>query len=430
MNEYVNTDAEKALIGCILKQPDLMPEASATIKAKDFSNTAHEVIYKTMLKMLDNKKDIDPITVFSEMNETEQRMAGGLIYITNLPDAVPSTLHYQGYVDEVKKKSKRREMAILLADAIDRIKETETEEVIDYLQTQIMAIQRAGTKRLTYGHEMFHEILYGEPEPAIMTGHKLFDWTLKGLRQGRVVTIAGRPGTGKTAFALDLLARIPEGKKAIYFSFEMLKAEIKIRMVGAETKVKLDRIINKSWSEPEVERVMQSRIQDQTVYKIWEPDDETGGALTVNELKAIARAEKIRDGLDVIFIDYIGLLSPSRPGMKPYEAMTEISKDLKRLARELRVTVIGLAQLNRESTSRASGEPFLSDLRDSGAIEQDSDAVVLLYNPDYQDSTNQSAAQAGGAERLMAKIAKNRNGGVGTIEFAYYKDTQYIEEQR
>lgn len=425
MIHHCNPEAEVVLIGSILNRNNILAEAGGLLVPEDFALKANEVIFREMLKMYQDGIGIDYHTLANHMKPEALKVAGGLTYLVKAHQAPATLLNYRDHIKEVKRKSDTRKLLNTLTEALTLTEADDPEKVIEYLQGRIIENQSQGRSGVKPVHEILHEILNGEPESTIMTGFTTLDRALKGLRPGRVLTIAGRPGTGKTAFSLRLLDQFPDSERAVYFSLEMDEVEIVQRLASARTFTKLDNIINKTLTHEEEEKIRNSKLSKPGNVSI---EDSSG--MTINRIKALARIEKIKHGLSVIFVDHIGLLNPSTPGMKSYERMTEISKGLKELAKELDITVIALSQLNRAPDSRNNGEPLLSDLRDSGSIEQDSDQVILLYNPDYQEQSGQSISKTNVPETLIAKVAKNRSGGIGKISFDYYKDTQYIQEQR
>ena len=425
MDNFHNKEAEITLIGTILKKNDVIAEAGTILNPDDFCVKANELIFAEMVEMYQKKIGIDMLTVASHMAPDTLRAIGGISYLSQASETPASLLTYREHITEIKRKSKNRKMLTALSSGVEMIKESESEQVIEMLQTKIVEAQAEGHVGTSSAPDIALDIIQGEPEPKIMTGFNVMDRVMKGLRRGRVLTIAGRPGTGKTAFCIRILDQISTTDRAIYFSLEMGAREIMERMMASQTLIKLDKIIEKKFDEGERSRLIESRSMQNYNIVI---DDSPG--LTMQRIAAKARIEKIRNGLSVIFIDHIGLVNPSNRNMKAYERMTEISKGMKELAKELDITVIALSQLNRSPDSRSNGEPLLSDLRDSGSVEQDSDQVILLYNPDYQDKSKEKANREGVCDTLMAKIAKNRIGGIGQIQFDYYKATQFIEESR
>jgi replicative DNA helicase len=423
MTHFENQEAEKALLGIILTHNDTLAEV--TLSAEDFYLSKHQTIYKAMSELYSKRVGIDPVTLATHLGAERLKLIGGITYLMEATQAPATRLHAKTYAEDISAKSKNRQMAMLLTDMGKLIDMEPAEEVIKKLQDEIIVIQADGHSEMAEVPDIALEVIHGKPEKSIPTGFRTLDRVMKGLRKGRVVTIAGRPGAGKTAFSLRLLDQIPDGERAIYFSLEMGAREITERMMAAQTYTKLDKIINKTLDESEKARLIESKIMNKYNIKI---DDSVG--LSMDSIRAKARVEKIKHGLSVVFIDHIGLLNPSTKGMKAYERMTEISKGLKEMAKELDITVIALSQLNRSPADRKDGEPMLSDLRDSGSIEQDSDQVILLYNPSYQDATTKSAGGQQESEQLIAKIAKNRIGGIGQIAFDYYKQTQVIQEAR
>lgn len=424
MNNFQNLEAEITLIGSIMLRNNIMAEADILLEPEDFAIKANGEIFKTMLAMYKKGIGIDQITVASQMDPETLKAIGGKAYLYKATQTPATTLNYRDHINEIKRKSKARKLHLALHEGLELVHGSDPDQVIEHLQSRILETQREQHIGLSQVPDIALEIIEGEPESKIMTGYKSFDHVMKGLRKGRVLTIAGRPGTGKTAFALRILDQLPETERAIYFSLEMGKSEITQRLMAAQTYIKLDKIINKTFNEMEKAKLIECKSMKS--YNI--PIDDSPG-MTIQRIRAKARVEKIKHGLSVIFIDHIGLLNPSMKGMKAYERMTEISKGMKELAKELDITVIALSQLNRAPADRKEGEPILSELRDSGSIEQDSDQVVLIYNPNYQEESSKNAIAAQGAEILIAKIAKNRSGGIGKIAFDYYKDTQVIEEQ-
>lgn len=425
MDNFYNHEAEITLIGTILKKNDVIAEAGTILNPDDFSAKANELIFAEMLEMYQKRIGIDMLTVASHMSPDTLRAVGGISYLSRASETPSSLLTYRDHINEIKRKSKNRKMAVALNEGVTMINEADADEVIELLQNKIVEAQAEGHAGLSSAPDIALEIIQGKPEPKILTGYNVLDRVMKGLRRGRVLTIAGRPGTGKTAFCVRILDQISTTDRAIYFSLEMGEREIMERMMASQTLIKLDKIVDKTFDEEEKSKLIECRAMQNYNIVI----DDTPG-LTMQRIAAKSRIEKIRNGLSVIFIDHIGLVMPSSKNMKAYERMTEISGALKSLAKELDITVIALSQLSRNPDARTGGEPLLSDLRDSGSVEQDSDQVILLYNPDYQDKSKESATQNGGCERLVAKIAKNRIGGIGQIQFDYYKATQYIEETR
>lgn len=425
MDNFHNKDAEITLIGTILKKNDVIAEAGTILNPDDFFVRANELIFAEMVEMYQKKIGIDMLTVASHMAPDTLRAIGGISYLSQASETPASLLTYREHITEIRRKSKNRKMLAALNNGMEMIKESESEQVIEMLQTKIVEAQAEGHVGTASAPDIALDIIQGEPEPKIMTGFSVMDRVMKGLRRGRVLTIAGRPGTGKTAFCIRILDQISVTDRAIYFSLEMGAREIMERMMASQTLIKLDKIIEKKFDEGERSKLIESRSMQNYNVVI---DDSPG--LTMQRIAAKARIEKIRNGLSVIFIDHIGLVNPSSRNVKAYERMTEISKGMKELAKELDITVIALSQLNRSPDSRTGGEPLLSDLRDSGSVEQDSDQVILLYNPDYQDKSKEKANREGVCDTLMAKIAKNRIGGIGQIQFDYYKATQFIEESR
>lgn len=235
MDNYHNPEAEMILMGSILKRSDIMAEADTMLRPDDFSIKAIEMIFSEMLQMYKQGIGLDPITVASHMKPEELKAIGGLTFLMKAHDAPATLLNYREHIREVKKRSNTRKLAAALSEAIIMVKSEEPEEVIQYLQTQIMESLRQSHTGLATADKIAIEILEGKPEPSIMTGFNTLDRTMRGLKKGRVLTIAGRPGTGKTAFSLRILDQLPVTERAIYFSLEMSRREITERLMASQT---------------------------------------------------------------------------------------------------------------------------------------------------------------------------------------------------
>lgn len=366
MNNYTNEEAELSLIGIILQKNDILAEANAILVPGDFHVKQNETIFAEMIEMYRHRVGIDAITLGSHMGGEKLKSIGGISYLIKATESPASMLNFRDHINEISRKSKNRRMAKALSVATELIEKADSDEVIKEIQESIICIQENDHAGIPSMPEVALEIIHGKPETKIMTGYKTLDRTMKGLRKGRVLTIAGRPGTGKTAFALRILDQLPSEERAIYFSMEMGKREITERLMAAQTLIKLDKVINKTFTEADKSKLIESKSMSNYNVLI---DDSPG--ISIDRIKAKSRIEKIKHGLSVIFIDHIGLLNSTTRGLKAYERMTEISKGMKELAKELDITVIALSQLNRSPAERKNGEPLLSDLRDSGSIEQD-----------------------------------------------------------
>ena len=429
--EPQNKDAEISVLGCGFLEKTALDRILDEVTEEMFYDEANRIIFKTMKSLHINNIPVDVQTVCNELDKTKSlSKVGGVEYITKVIDSVPSTANLSYYIKIIFEKSILRN----LIEKSTRIQEEcydEKDSVVDIVENAERNILSVYNDKLGRDIQRIQDVL---PEvqknlealaestdeyTGIRTGYYDFDAMTRGLQKKQVIIIAGRPGCGKSAFSLNvgLNAAIHDKKSVALFSLEMGVEEITKRMFGCVGKIdgdvlktgKLKNTDWKKWNEA------MSELSDAKFYV-----DDSGG-LTVSEIRRKCRKLKNSDdGLDLIIIDYLQLLSSSSKyaGQRVQE-VSEISRDIKKLAMELDIPVIALAQLSRSVEQRKGGDnkPKLSDLRESGSIEQDADIVLFLHSDEY-------GKYDGNVNRkIELLVAKHRAGSTGTVNLLFKMNT-------
>ena len=429
--EPQNIDAEISVLGCGFLEKSALDKIMDEVSDDMFYSEANKTIYKAMKTLHANNIPVDSNTICNELDKSKSLGAvGGVEYITDIINSVPSTANLNYYIKIIFEKATLRNM-IAKTTAIQEECYDEQTPLLDIVENAERSILGVYNDRLGRDIKKIQEVLpdlqhtietLAESKTdftGIRTGFYDFDAMTRGLQKRQVIILAARPGAGKSAFALNIAlnAAINEKKSVAFFSLEMGAEEIAKRMFGCVGKIdgdvlKTGKFKNtdwKKWNEA------MSELQDTKFYI----DDSAG--LTVSEVRRKCRKLKnSEDGLDLIVIDYLQLLSSSSKyaGQRTQE-VSEISRDIKKLAMELEVPVIALAQLSR-SVEQRKGEdskPKLSDLRESGSIEQDADIVLFLHSDDY------GKYDGNVNRRVELLVAKHRAGSTGSVNLVFKMNT-------
>ncbi len=419
-------EAEKALLGSIMIRPDAINEVMDVVASHSFYVEKHRNIWKTMLELFSKGTPIDLLSLSSRLKEKEQlEQVGGASFLTELVNAVPSSTNAKHYAEIVEKKQMMRS----LIEAAEHIGElgfdeaSELEDLLDRAEKKIFEVTNySGSSKfveikdtLVEAWERIDRLHKTKDEMrGVPTGFKELDNKLAGFQKSDLIILAARPSMGKTSLALDIARKtainhnIPVG----IFSLEMSSQQLVDRMLSAESQVDSWKI--RTGQNLSIENDF-GRIRDAMDKLSKAPiyiDDQPGN--NILKMRAIARRLKSEKGLGLIIVDYLQLMVPtqSRNSDNVVQQVTEISRSLKNLARELDVPVIALSQLSRAVEQRG-GKPRLSDLRDSGSIEQDADVVMFIHR---EDKYNENSDKKGIAEIL---IEKHRNGPTGVAELFF-----------
>lgn len=426
-----NIEAEQALLGCILIDVQIQGDILGMIKESDFYTEAHKNIYNTMLKIYLKSTPIDFITLTNQLEKDKLLdSVGDIEYITALTNVVPSAVNFKYYCDIVKADSIRRKLISAGQHIIEDAFENEDKDAsLQFAEKEIYDIsekeERSALEHVGKPDGAIKKVLEKfdtiakNPDSlnGIPTGYKDFDAITNGLHNSDLILLAARPGVGKTSFSMNILvnAAVEEGKTCAVFSLEMSKEQLMQRAVCSLARVSMSKALNGSMTEEEWKRIWTAtkKLEQSNLYI----DDSS--LTTPSDVLTKCRRLKSKQNVDLIMIDYIQLMSSggSRRNENRVNEVSEISRNLKITAKELNVPIIVLSQLSRSVESRTENghRPMLSDLRDSGAIEQDADIVLFLYNPEkYNDIPQED--EPGTVELI---IAKHRNGRTGTVKLRW-----------
>lgn len=426
-------DSERAILGAILLDNSLISQAVEQLKSEDFYSALHRRVFSAMISLFEASKAIDPILIGEELKkEGSIESIGGISTITNLTYGLPHFSNLTGYIEVVKDKSVMRSLIRtcnqITSEALEE--EDEAKVVLDRAEQMIFALaERRTAEGFSHIQPVAERVLakveeYSKREShaltGLATGFRELDEMTSGLQPSDLIIIAARPSMGKTALCLTIAQNAAIDEKAVvgFFSLEMSKEQLVMRMMSSEAKVDAARFRRGILSREEWERLARA-IGTLSEAKMF--IDDTPG-ISVLEMRAKARrlaAEQKR--LDLIVVDYLQLMGGSRRNENRQQEVSQISRELKGLAKEMNVPVIALSQLSRAPEARNPPRPMMSDLRESGSIEQDADVVGFIYREDYYKPTDENA---GMAELL---ISKQRNGPTGTVKLAFLKEFTRFE---
>jgi replicative DNA helicase len=420
-------EAEQSVLGSILIDPDGILKVGDFLKASDFYRAQHSDIYEAMLALHGQREPIDLVTLGDELGRRDRlEEVGGPAYLATLMNSVPTAVHAEHYGRIVERKSVLRNLigAAGKIAAVGYEEANDAEVAIDRAESILFEISQRRTDggfeslsvllgqaydRLEYLHEHRGQIL------GVPTGLSQLDALLGGLQPSDLIILAARPSVGKTSMALNIgqHAAVRESKKVAIFSLEMSREQLALRLLSAESGINPRPLQTGFVDETDWTKIA-TVMNDMASAPMWIDDS---AALSVMELRTKARRlEAEQHGLDLIIVDYLQLMQSSTPNRdnNRVQEVSDISRGLKALARELKVPVLALSQLSRNVEQRGSAEPRLSDLRESGSLEQDSDVVVFLYRDGEQNADAE-------VELVKAKVAKHRNGPIGEVPLQFRK---------
>ena len=426
-----NLEAERSVLGAILLENSSINVVIEILREEDFYKKAHKIIFSKMVELDGRGEPIDLVSLKDAIKKTNQLdEAGGITYLSSLLEAVPTTSNISYYSKLVKEKSLSRELLSSAADVVKQCYEggRDAEELLNLAEKSIYEIsQRSVSKGPVHLKEIIHQSLEIIDNihknkglmMGIETGFTDFDHKTLGLQPSDLVIIAGRPSMGKTAFCLNIAAHaaIEKNLSVAIFSLEMSAEQLVFRLLCSESRVDAHKLRtgvleDKLYSKLSVSAI---KFSEAPIYI----DDSP--AMSILEMRAKARKLKSSTGLDLLIIDYLQLMRGDRRVENRQQEISEISRALKGLAKELKVPVVALSQLNRAPEGRSDNRPLLSDLRESGAIEQDADVVAFIYRDEVY---NKDTEEANIAEII---IRKQRNGPVGTVKLVFRSDCTRFE---
>ncbi len=428
-----NLEAEQSVLGCVLLDADCMEDVVAEINSDCFYFPQNRAIFNAMMLMYSKSKAIDPVIIADTLVKNGlYDMSGGRDYLLQLAQSVPSTANIEYYVRIVKEQYYLRTLVEISNDIIDKATggEADASIILDRAEQMIYNIRQGREKN---GPTKISEVIVndvytklsqitGEDKDkykGIPSGFGMLDKYLNGLNKTDLILIGARPGMGKTSFALNIAQNVTMNarKKCVVFSIEMTKEQLAERLLSAQSGVESQKLKSGELTNDEWVRLGNAagQFNDVELYL----DDTT--SITVPEIKSRVRRMK---NVDCIIIDYLGLISSATKKENRVQEVSEITRQLKMMAKELNIPVVCCAQLARGTEGRGRNHrPQLSDLRESGSIEQDADIVLFLYREDYYrsevDDDEQDKIDADKTELI---IAKNRHGATGCIEMTFDKE--------
>ncbi len=422
-----NEDAERSVLGAVLLDNQVLDELSGQLAPEDYYREGHRHVFRAMLELHQRGEPIDVLTL-ADYLEAEDRLeaAGGPSYLTRLSGAVPSAANVNHYAEIVQRKSSLRQFIAAAGDLINECygDVNDFEAFMDGAEQRLFAITQLGQKR-DYAvmrdvvKEAFTEIeaLYQKDEQitGVPSGFIDLDDMTAGWQPSDLIVVAARPGMGKTSFTLNMAAHaaIQRNIPSAFFSLEMSNVQLAIRMLCSEARINQSNLRKGSMTEQEWARLIKAAgtLSEAPIYL-----DDTPG-LPIMEFRSKARRLKAEHDIEIIFVDYLQLMTGtqhSRSSGSREQEISEISRNLKGVAKELEIPIIALAQLNRGVEQRSDKRPKISDLRESGAIEQDADLISFIYREEMYDEDT----EAQGLAEII--IGKHRNGSTGKINLRFF----------
>lgn len=416
-----NDEAEKSVLGAMLMSQYAVDRAVEVLGASDFYAPNHRYIFEAMLRLYNSSKAVDIVTVMDELDGMGKlKSSGGATYLTELSVYTPSASNIMQYAEIVREHSKRRKTielgGVILDDAHNP--EKDIEATLEEAERSIFKLQLnrdesalqpiAGA--VMASHKRIGELIALDGKiPGLPTGFIDLDRMLTGLKKGNMIIVAARPAMGKTSFALNIAthAGLREGASVAIFSLEMSAEELAMRMICAEACVNMQGINQGNPSEEDLIKIGDTvgPLERSNIFV------DHRGNISVAEMRAECRRLKTRVGLDLVIIDYLQLMQMDS-SKNTAQAIGDLTRSLKIMAGELEVPVIVLSQVNRgPDKDKNDHRPKMSDLRDSGAIEQDADIVLMLYRPQVYEEADNNLSEV--------IVLKNRNGSIGTVKLAW-----------
>jgi replicative DNA helicase len=425
-------EAERSVLGSTLRDNSVIPVVVQSLRAEDFYADAHQKIYQTIVSL--NDKGGQPVDVVLLAEELKQRGwiedVGGYAYLAELWDAAPTAANAEYYARIVRDRAIVRNLihagTEILRDAYDQSQPAD--ELLEQAERKILDVAQMGISGQTYTLEEALAEAYDRIDTrntgeamsisGLSTGYADLNEITAGLQDSELIIVAARPSIGKTSFALNLVRNIAvdEGQPAFFVSLEQSRIELAERLLCCQARVDSHKLRKGSLNADDMEKLIEAGgvLRNARLFI----DDTPGQGML--RIAANARRLKLRHHIKVVMIDYLQLIEPENRKDPRQEQVAQISRRLKFLARELQIPVVALAQVNRSSEERQDHRPRLADLRESGALEQDADTVMLLHRPDrYEPGQNEGVTEV--------IIAKQRNGPTGEITLAYIKQFMRFE---
>ncbi len=420
-------EAEKSVLGAILIDPSAVHLVAEFLRADDFYAPEHQAIYSAVLSLYEKQQPIDLVTLKNQLQkEGTLKKIGGAGYLSDLINTVPTSAYVEHYGRIVKDHNVRRKLITMSSRLVEKSfdERGDIKTLLDHAESEIFAISQAQMHRdfiplkeiLGESFERIEEFMKtGAKLRGVPTGFTDLDGKLAGMQDSNLVILAARPGIGKTTLALNMAlhAAIKEKAPVGFFSLEMSKEELVDRLLVGQADIDAWRLKTGKLAQEDVNRLTQAmgELADAPIFI-----DDTPGA-SILEMRTKARKLKMEKDLRLVVVDYLQLADAGKKFESRVNEVSFISQGLKNLARELRIPVLALSQLSRAIEQRGTKKPQLSDLRESGAIEQDADVVLFIYREDEDDDLLDASKKM-----VKINIAKHRNGPTGEIDLMFRGD--------
>lgn len=418
-----NEEAEQSVLGAVLIDKNAINLVSELIHPSDFYDPTHGIIFKAMLALYDEKRPIDLVTLTAQLKKEKTFDKIGSSFLTDVVNGVPSAANIEHYALLIKEASIKRALITSGSQIAELgfLEDQEIRSILDRAESSIFSISQANIKRgfshikdtLAQSFDKIDEIHKkgGVGFRGIKTGFFDVDSTLSGLQDSNLIILAARPGTGKTAFAVNIAQNIAVTEKIPVgiFSLEMSQEELVDRLLVGQADVDAWRLKTGKLSEGDFSKLSDAmgQLAEAPIFI-----DDTPG-ISVSEMRTKARRLQLEHGIKLLIVDYLQLVDPGRRVDNRVQEVSIVSQSLKNLARELKIPVVALSQLSRAVEHRGEKRPQLADLRESGAIEQDADVVMFLYRVDDQTGTTMP---------IKLLVAKHRNGPTGEVDLLFRGD--------
>ncbi|MDU4209390.1 MAG: replicative DNA helicase [Finegoldia magna] len=420
-------EAERSVIGAMIIDETAVDDAAEIVEPVDFYSTKYQEIYKAILQVIDEKKPVDYITLEDKLKSNNMyEIIGGIDELISISEAVGSAVNVKYYADIIKSKAIIRNLMRVSQDVIDMsIANNSVGEVLEYAESNIFKIsQNRNHQDLVPIQDMLEPTLsrIGEMSMSqgqltgVTTGLIDLDRQLSGLQNSDLILLAARPAMGKTSLALNIAYKASVKHHVAVFSLEMSKMQLTQRLLSALSNINLSELVSGKITEWTNLGQASQLLAETNMYV-----DDTS-SISLNELRSKCRKLKARGELDLVIIDYLQLMTTNSRSENRQQEISTISRGLKGLAKELNCPILALSQLSRAPDQRPNHRPVMSDLRESGAIEQDADVVLMLYRDDYYDPETDKPNIA------EIIVAKHRNGPTGTVDTLFDKEhTKFMD---
>lgn len=429
-------EAEQAVIASILIDSEKMIEIMEILQPHFFYNNANREIFDCFVEMRHKNKAIDLLSTHEFIKSRGSLdKVGGIEYLRALSDAIPSSSNAVEYANIVFDKFLARETLKRGSNILNESYEAiDAMELIEFAEKEVFELSKL-TRSADFvdWHDLINEtsekvrklaLQKGKKITGLHTGFSNMDNITAGLQKSDLIILAARPSVGKTAFSLNLARNVAassenEGAHVAFFSLEMGADQLLMRLAAAESRVPISHI--KTGQMNEEEQMMFNQGMASLSEMNFHIDDTAG--IKIGDIKSKCRKLKLEKGLDIVLIDYLQLITTSKKTDNRQQEVSEISRDLKGLAKELQIPVLALSQLSRGVEQRADKKPMMSDIRESGAIEQDADIIMMIYRPEYYGDNIEGIDEETMYEgKTIVSLVKHRNGSTGDIEFEFQKE--------